>query len=203
MNVQPAPKRMPSCVQVSLLGHVGEGAVAVVAVELVLAVVGEKQIFEAVVVVVANADADGPAGIPQARFFRHVFERAVAIVLVEPVRRIRRNGFEGSSAEDEDVHPAVVVVVEEGAAAAHLFDDVGNRFRNTVVHLRGQARACGDISERRKRLSAETVGTGVTAGAACAARRPRGRTAEAQRAGAVRSSFRRLQPEVGKFFVIL
>ena len=43
-----------------------------------------------------------------------------------------------------------------------------------------------------------------TAGAAdvCAASNPRCRTAEAQRAGAVRSSFRRLQPEVGKSFVI-
>ena len=135
-----------------LLCHIGEGAVAIVAVELVLAVVGQKQVFKAIVVVIAYANTNGPAGIPESRFFGHVFERAVAVVFVEPVRRIRRNGFEGSSAEDEDVHPAVVVVVKKGAATAHLFDDVGNRFRNTVVHLRGQARACGDISESRKRL---------------------------------------------------
>ena len=40
----------------------------------------------------------------------------------------------GSSAENEDVHPAVVVVVKEGATAAHLFDDVGHSFGDAVVH---------------------------------------------------------------------
>ena len=70
MKVQPAPNRIPSCSQPRLLCHIGEGAVAVVAVKLVLAVVGEKQIFEAIVVVVANANADSPAGIPQSCFFR-------------------------------------------------------------------------------------------------------------------------------------
>ena len=49
--------------QAGLRGDIGEGAVAVVAVEAVLAVVGDEEVFEAIVVVVADADADGPAGV--------------------------------------------------------------------------------------------------------------------------------------------
>ena len=72
---------MPSCVA-GLLRDIGKGAVAVIVVELVLAIVGKKQIFEPVVVVVAYANADSPAGIPQSSFLGDVFECTVAIVLV-------------------------------------------------------------------------------------------------------------------------
>ena len=50
--------------EVSLFRHIGKRAVAVVAVELVLPVVGDEQIFEAVVVVVADTNAHRPAGVP-------------------------------------------------------------------------------------------------------------------------------------------
>ncbi len=43
------------------LGHVRESAVAVIAIEDVLSPVGDEQIVEAVIVVVADADAAGPS----------------------------------------------------------------------------------------------------------------------------------------------
>src|SRR4051794_14898096 len=47
-------------------GDIAEGAIAVIFVELVLAVVGDEQIFEAVVVVVADANAASPSSVMQA-----------------------------------------------------------------------------------------------------------------------------------------
>ena len=59
---------------------VGESAVAVVVVENILAKVADEKIIEAVVVVVADADALSPAGVNQSGLHGHVGESAVAIV---------------------------------------------------------------------------------------------------------------------------
>ena len=64
-------------------GDVGEGAVAVVAVEDVLAVVGDEEVVPAVVVVVADAAALSPAAAGEAGFSGDVGEGAVAVVLEE------------------------------------------------------------------------------------------------------------------------
>jgi hypothetical protein len=50
-------------------GYVGECAVAVVAIEPVLSEIGEEEIFEAIVVVVAHAHSHRPAGIDQSPAF--------------------------------------------------------------------------------------------------------------------------------------
>ena len=104
--------------QARLRGHVGERAVAVVAIEHVLAVVGDEEIVEAVVVVVADGHRRGPARSRQPGLLGHVGEGAVAVVLVEAIGRARRRAFEARAAQHEDVEPAVVVVVEERHAAA-------------------------------------------------------------------------------------
>jgi hypothetical protein len=119
-------KAIASVQQAGFGRHIGKCAVAVVAVEAVVAVVGEEQVLEAVVVVVADADAHSPAGIGESGFGGHIGKRAVAVVVIEPVAGARRSAFERTAAEQEDVHPAVVVVVEEGASAAHRFHDVGD-----------------------------------------------------------------------------
>ena len=105
--------------QARLRGHVGEGAVAVVTVEPILAVVGEEEILPSVVVVVAHANALRPAGIAEARLGRNIGKRAVSIVVVEPVARAGRTSGQRASAKNEDIHPAVVVVVEECATRRH------------------------------------------------------------------------------------
>ena len=80
--------------QAGLFRHIGERAVTVVTVELVVAVVGHKDIVVAVVVVIANADAHGPAAMQQAGLLRHVGKSAVAVIVVEPVGRAGRNTAE-------------------------------------------------------------------------------------------------------------
>ncbi len=62
---------------------VGEGAIAVVVVEDIFSEVGDEEIVETVVVVVADANALPPAGMNQAGFRGDVGESAVAIIFEE------------------------------------------------------------------------------------------------------------------------
>ena len=108
-------------------GDVGEGAVAVVAVEGVLAVVGDEEVVPAVVVVVADADALPPAGAGEAGFDGDVGEGAVAVVFEEMAGRRSwpfGEAFEAGAVDEEDVEPVVVVVVVEGDSAAGGFEEV-------------------------------------------------------------------------------
>src|SRR5690242_2325621 len=66
-------------------GHIGESAVAIVAVKRVLSKIREKNIVKAVVVVISDAHSGGPAERPQACFIGHVRKCAVAIVLVQAI----------------------------------------------------------------------------------------------------------------------
>ena len=108
------------------LGGFFERAVALVVIKTILAIVGDVQIVEAIVVVVARADALSPAGGAQAGFVGHVGEGAVVIVVKEMIGGSRRSGLrtERGAVHDEDVGPTIVVVVEDGDAAAGGLDDV-------------------------------------------------------------------------------
>ena len=57
-------------------------------------------------------------------FSRHVRERAVAVVLVEAIGRARGRALQPRAAQDEQVEPAVVVVVEERHPAPDHLEDV-------------------------------------------------------------------------------
>ena len=94
-------------------------------VEKAFAVGGHKQVDVAVVVVITSGDAHAESTAGNAGFFRHVGEGAVVVVAIQGVAK-RFLGLEeiGRPAVDqEDVHPAVVIVVEEGAAGAHGFGE--------------------------------------------------------------------------------
>ena len=65
---------------------IAERAVAVVAIEHLMAVVGDEQIDVAVVVVVAGADALSPAAAADARLRGDVGEGAVAVVAIQMAR---------------------------------------------------------------------------------------------------------------------
>ena len=121
-------RRLP---QPQLGSHVGEGAVAVVAVETIVAEVGDEEIGIAVVVVVAPGDGLGEADVLDARLLRHLGEAAGAVVL-EELRRVevlaRRLGA------DVEVEVAVAVVVLE----------VGGLRRIDAI---GEARGRGDVDE--------------------------------------------------------
>ena len=113
--------------EAGLLGDVGEGSVAVVAVKGVLAVVGNEEVVVAVVVVVADTAGLAPAGLVlEAGAFGHVCEGAVAIVFEEAAVRLLagREAFQAPAVDEEEVLPAVVVIVVKGEAAAGGFKEV-------------------------------------------------------------------------------
>ncbi len=123
-------------------GRLLEGAVlAVVQQEARELVVGDVHVQEAVAVVVGEGEPHAPAlDLPQARFHGHVLERAVPAVVVqgqghgrEPLRMaVHANAARRVPAEavhlgrphrvvdDQEVEPAVVVVVEPAAADGPL-----------------------------------------------------------------------------------
>ncbi len=100
------------------LGHIGKSAVAIVVVQDAFAVLRDVQVGEAVAIVVADCHALAvPAGC-HSRLLGHVGERAIAIIAIERVAQ-GRIGIEEialSAVDQVDVHPPVVVVVEESAA---------------------------------------------------------------------------------------
>ena len=66
----------------SSFAYIAEGAVAIVVIEDVFPVVGDVKILEAVVVVVADADALAPTSVSKAGLSRNVGKSAVLIVVV-------------------------------------------------------------------------------------------------------------------------
>src|SRR5215831_3745067 len=107
-----------------LPGDICKGPVTIIAVKAVLAEVGHKDVIESVIVVVGNAYAARPARELQAGFLSDVGKGAVAIVLVKTIGGFSRSPFKASSGKQKDIHPAVVVIIDEGTAAAIGFQDV-------------------------------------------------------------------------------
>jgi hypothetical protein len=109
-----------------LTGDIGEGAIAVVAVEDVLAVVGDKEVVEAVVVVVADAAALTPSAATQAGLEGDIGEGAIAIIFEEAGDGFLAFGeaLETCAVDEEDVEPVVVIVVVEGDTAAGGFEEI-------------------------------------------------------------------------------
>ena len=133
--------------QSGVFSDIGKSSIAIVAIQLVLSEVGAKQIFEAVVVVVSNANARCPACIAKAGFFGHIRESSITIVFVQAIGCFRRGAFDRRAAKQEDIHPAVVVIVNESATAARGFEDVIFRISMAVNNGRGQPGRGGYINE--------------------------------------------------------
>ena len=113
--------------QAGAFRDIGERAVAIVVIENVLAVVGDEEIVIAVVVVVADAAGLSPAGADvEAGTFGDIGEGAVAIVFEETAMRFLAFGktLEAPAIDEEEIEPAVVVIVVEGEAAAGGFEEI-------------------------------------------------------------------------------
>ena len=97
------------------LGHVGERAVAIVLVENAASIGCDEDIRPPVVVVVTDGNAHSESSARHARSFGHIGERAVAIVLVKCIVDRLSGGPEIArpAVHQVDIHPAIVVVVEE------------------------------------------------------------------------------------------
>src|SRR5580698_7079952 len=94
-------------------GDVGEGAVAIVVIENVLAVVGDEEIVVAVIVVVADAAGLSPAGADvKTRTIGDIGEGYVEIILEEAAMRFFafREALEAPAVDHKNVKPAIVVV---------------------------------------------------------------------------------------------
>ena len=88
-----------------------------------------------------------PGFAEQAGLFGDVGEGAVAIVVVEAVAGAGDSAVETAAGELENVHPSVVVVVDEGAAAAGDFENVVRSGDAAVDGGLGESGGFRDISE--------------------------------------------------------
>ena len=130
-------------------GDVRKGSVAVVVIQDVLAKVGQEEVIVAVVVVISDADAVAPARVAEPCLVGHVGESAIAIVVIEVIRGFAagREPFVLGAVQQENVEPAVLVVVIEGDPAAVGFHDVLLLVLIAVNQGSGKTRARRDIRE--------------------------------------------------------
>src|ERR1700730_3447683 len=108
------------------LRNVGKSSVAVVVIQNAFSVLGQVEIGEAVVIVVAHCGTHAIAPSGYACFLRHVAEGAVPIVAIESIAEwlIRIVEIATSAIDQVNIHPAVIVVVEKSAARAGGFRQV-------------------------------------------------------------------------------
>ncbi len=135
------------------IGDVGERPVTLVAQQHVAAEEGQVDVGPAVVVVVADRDALSPPAAGDAGGDGHVGERPVAVVPVERAARALavRESRQRRSVGEEQVEPAVAVVIEEGDARARGFEDVGARVLAAVGGPESEARGGGTVHEDDRR----------------------------------------------------
>src|ERR1700691_5528439 len=107
-------------------GDIAESAVAIIVIEDAVRVLRDVEVGETVAIVIADSDAHAVGVTRDAGFFGHVGESAVAIIAIECVAQGLRRSVEiaGAAVDEIDVHPAVVVVVEEAAAGADGFGEI-------------------------------------------------------------------------------
>src|SRR3954469_9766452 len=131
-----------------LLSDFGEDG-TIIAIEAVLAVVGDVKVFPAIVVVVPDAYALSPAGRPQASLLGHIGKRSVVVIAVEAVRRALAFGeaLEFCSVHQEDVRPTVVFLIEDGNSVPGRLDDVFLGIESAKDVRGREAGLLGDVRE--------------------------------------------------------
>jgi len=142
---------------------VGESAVAVVVVENIFAEVGDEEIVETVVVVVADADGLSPAGMGEAGFGGDIGEGAVAIIFEEMRGGLLAGGetFEAGSIDEKNVEPAVVVVIVEGDAAACGLEEIFIFVLAAEDGFGVEAGFAGDVEEGDAEVGCGSGGRGL------------------------------------------
>ncbi len=117
------PQRVAA--QAGAFCHIGEGAVAIVAIEHHAGEAGDQQVGPSIVVEVSDGRAHGPAGGADAGLVSHVGESAVVIVVEERTASLDAGArhLDGLRVGEINVGPAVAIVVDERHASAHRLDD--------------------------------------------------------------------------------
>ena len=160
-------KRAPSAparahrVDAGAPGRLFESAVATIAEQAVLSPEGHEQVLVAVVVVVTRTGRLAPPAQRHPCFVRDIFEGTVATVAVEMARRLLafRKALERGTIDDEQVQPAVVVVVEGGGAGAGSFEEIAVGLSTAVRGHRSETRARRNLGE----CEIERIGEALTA----------------------------------------
>src|SRR5581483_2160721 len=147
-------------------GDVGESAVAIVAIELVrAAIVADVNIGEAVVVDVTDGDAVVKAPARESARAGHLNETAVGLLVKQAIGRGRgeRLWIRGRRGVryDENIQPAVVVVVKDRHAARR---DLGRKVFSVGIpgRILVKPEAAGDLGEQRARAPARNNGSGLS-----------------------------------------
>ena len=142
------------CCDTGFCRHVGEGAVAVVVVKNAMRILRDVEVGEPVAVIVADGDAHAVRVSGHARFLRHVGESAVAVVVIERVPEWLSRLIEiaASAVHQINVHPAVVVVVEECAAGSDCLGQMSHWGATVHVNPRNAAGGGRDFFKRRRGL---------------------------------------------------
>ena len=159
----------------SLLGDIGKRTVAIVAIENATAILCQVKVGEAVAVIIPNCHTHPVSARCDARLPRNVCECAVPVVVIESVakRRLRVIEVATTAVDQVDVHPAVVVVIEEGTAGSSSFrqkhlrrapvtvhpSDPTDRWRNLFERLR-RSRTCTPLRVPKIRPYEDVCGAG-------------------------------------------
>ena len=106
----------------SFVSNVGERPVTVVVIKLVAGIRGHVQIFEAVIVVIADCHSHAVTRACQTGSLSYIFETSIALLVIEPVpvlrpgllgHATRRRGIgERGAIDEKDIKQAIVVVIE-------------------------------------------------------------------------------------------
>ena len=120
----------------------------VVVVEAALTVVGHKNVWPAVVVIVRANRADTPAFVADSSFGGYVGESAVMIVVKQRSARCGGAAFGRlirTAVDEVDVQPSVVVIIQQRDTGAEGLDDVALLCRADPVLEGGQTGFRGDV----------------------------------------------------------
>src|SRR6267143_85174 len=131
----------------SVAVEIDESSVAVIAIKRVLPKTGAKDIVKAVVVVVCNTDSTGPSKRTQACFYRNIGKCPVPVIHVQSIGRAFGSATQARAAQNKQIHPPIIVVINEGAAASGGLHDVLFDFCVAVDYRRAQARRSSDVHE--------------------------------------------------------
>src|SRR5437870_1750774 len=133
--------------EAGFLSDVGKRAIPVVAIKRVLAPAGDEQIFEAVVVIVSDGDSICIPCPEQTSLRGYIGEGAVAIIFVETIRGRRGRVVESRTRENQNVYPAVIVIIEKSRPTTHRLYDVVRMIRMTADNHLFESGLTGDVGQ--------------------------------------------------------
>src|ERR1051325_3844269 len=98
--------------------HIRESPVALVAIKDIAPVARHIQVLPTIAVIIPGGHAHPESSASDPGLLRHVRKSAVVIITIErvPERFRGRIKIRWATVDEVDVHPPVVVIIEEGAA---------------------------------------------------------------------------------------